>query len=96
MGRLSSILAQFVNGHMEREQGPSAISPMFAVTGVVLLVGSICAISLPHEPAGVALDRVGTKDVSASNEHEGGRARKGSIGSGQPGKQSEAPAISVA
>lgn len=93
---MSSILAQFVNGHMERAQGPSAISPMFAVTGVVLLVGTVCAISLPHEPAGVALDRVGSEDLTASNGHEAGRARKGSIGSGKAAKQAEISAASVA
>lgn len=63
VGRLSSIAAQFINGSLEHN---SLIALVFFITGAAMVVGALCAMTLPREPLGVALDQVSSPPTSAA------------------------------
>lgn len=64
VGRLSSIAAQFINGSLEHN---SLIALVFFITGAAMVVGALCAMTLPREPLGVALDQVSSPPTSAAS-----------------------------
>lgn len=77
MGRLSSIVAQFINGELEK----SSIAMLFFFTAISMVVGSIVSCCLPVEPKGRSLQSIDSEQEygQGSMELHGDRSNHGAL-----------------